>query len=542
MDMKRILILALAGFAGWALDASAAPADLEMARAVAEVRASIDASELRALETQSLDELNAAAYEQVVRELKLSKEQRKRFEPLYKEYRRALDRAVDASAAQDRTLDDGAQRRALKAKLDNISATAQVKRDYVDRFAEMLSAEQIRQLYNTEGQIATGIKRATTGVRPAPAKLRGSGRLVTQDWGAVGDYTKLVAGLFCKVTVSSTAQTVSVTADDNVIEHLAMECEAGALSFRLVQSSRNFSLSDVSISIVVPASLKLWSIVTQSYGAVICRMPLRGESFEVQIGTYGSVEADLDAQQRVGLSVSSYGKFSGSICCDAGKIDISSYGTLSGAVTCRTQGSLSIGSYAKYAKGAVAAPDLTLAVGSGGSFEGDAIAKNDLKLSVQSYGKFVGSLVCGRGTFQVGSFGSVSGRVAATDALSAELNSYAKFSGAVACASAKVRVQSYGSFSVSFAGDALDASVGAYGKIALSGSATVRSAKVEVGMNAGYSAPNLQVADYDVQVQNNGKASLWCSQTLKIAAASTARVDYDGPCKVENRMSNVRRR
>lgn len=104
--MKRILILLLAGLVGWMLDASAAPADL--ARAVAEVRASIDAAERRALETQSLDELNAAAYEQVVRELKLSREQRKRFEPLYREYRRALDRAVDASAAQDRTFDDAA--------------------------------------------------------------------------------------------------------------------------------------------------------------------------------------------------------------------------------------------------------------------------------------------------------------------------------------------------------------------------------------------------------------------------------------------------
>lgn len=541
--MKRILILLLAGLAGWALDASSAPANLEMARAVAEVRASIDASELRALETQSLDELNAAAYEQVVRELKLSKEQRKRFEPLYKEYRRALDRAVDVSAAQDRTLDDGAQRRALKAKLGNISASAQVKRDYVDRFAEILSAEQIRLLYNTEGQIATGIKRATTGVSPAPAKLRGSGRLVTQDWGAVGDYTKLVAGGHCRVTVSSTARTVSVTADDNVIEHLAMKYEQGELSIRLVQSvGRSMETSNISISVVVPASSKLRSIVSQSHGAVICRTPLRGESFEVQVGTYGSVEAELDAQQTVGLSVSSYGEFTGDVHCDAGKIDLSSYGSLSGSVTCRTRGALSIGSYAKYAKGSVAAPDLTLAVSSGGSFGGDAIAKNELKLSVQSYGKFVGSVACGRGTLQIASFGSVNGRVAASDALSLTLGSYAKFSGAVACSSAELRVQSYGSFSGTFAGDALDASVGSYGKITLSGSATVRTVKAEVGMSAVYSASELRVADYDVQVQNYGRATLWCSGTLKTAAASSARIEYDGPCKVDSTPSNIRRR
>ena len=541
MDMKRILILFLAGLAGWMLDASAAPADL--ARAVAEVRASIDAAERRALETQSLDELNAAAYEQVVRELKLSREQRKRFEPLYREYRRALDRAVDASAAQDRTFDDAAQRRALKAKLGNISATAQVKRDYVDRFAEILTAEQIRLLYNTEGQIASGIKRATAGVQPAPAKLRGSGRLVTQDWGAVGEYAKLVAGVHCRVTVSSTARTVSVTADDNVIDHLSMECQDGTLSVRLVQSvGRSMETSNISISVVVPASPALRTVVTQSYGAVICRTPLRGEAFEVQVGSFGSVEAELDAQQTVGLSVSSYGKFTGDVHCDAGKIDITSYGSLSGSVTCRTQGALSIGSYAKYAKGSVAAPDLTLAVGSGGSFGGDAIAKDELKLSVQSYGKFVGSVACGRGTVRVASFGSVNGRVAASGDVSLALGSYAKFSGAVACSSAELRVQSYGAFSGTFAGDALDASVGSYGRISLSGSATVRTVKAEVGMSAVYSAPELRAVDYDVQVQNYGRATLWCSGTLKASAASSARIDYDGPCKVESAPTNVRRR
>lgn len=541
MDMKRILILILAGLAGWALDASASPA--ELARAVAEVRASIDASELRALESQSLDDLNAAAYEQVVRELKLSKEQRKRFEPLYKEYRRALDRAVDVAAAQDRTLDDVAQRQALKAKLGNISATAEVKRDYVDRFAEILTAEQIRRLYNTEGQIATGIKRATAGVTPAPAKLRGSGRLVTQDWGAVGDYTKLVAGGHCRVTVSSTARTVSVTADDNVIEHLAMKYEQGELSIRLVQSvGRSTETSNISISVVVPASPKLRSIVSQSHGAVICRTPLRGESFEVQVETYGSVEAELDAQRTVDLSVSSYGKFTGDIRCDTGIIQISSYGALSAPVTCRTRCDLSIGSYAKYAKGCVTAPDLTLSVSSGGSFGGDAVAKNELTLSVQSYGKFAGSASCGRGTLQVSSYGTVNGRVAASSALTLAIGSYAKFSGSVACSSAELRVQSYGSFSGTFAGDALDASVGAYGKITLSGAAEVRKVKAEVGMNAGFSASELRVADYDVQVQNYGSASLWCSGMLKIAASSTARVDYDGPCKVDSTPSNIRRR
>ena len=181
-------------------------------------------------------------------------------------------------------------------------------------------------------------------------------------------------------------------------------------------------------------------------------------------------------------------------------------------------------------------------MGSGGSFGGDAIAKDELKLSVQSYGKFVGSVACGRGTVRVASFGSVNGRVAASGDVSLALGSYAKFSGAVACSSAELRVQSYGAFSGTFAGDALDASVGSYGRISLSGSATVRTVKAEVGMSAVYSAPELRAVDYDVQVQNYGRATLWCSGTLKASAASSARIDYDGPCKVESAPTNVRRR
>lgn len=58
--------------------------------------------------------------------------------------------------------------RDFKTKLSNIAATAQVKRDYVDKFAAVLTAEQIRRLYNTEGEIGTNIKRAAVDRRPQP--------------------------------------------------------------------------------------------------------------------------------------------------------------------------------------------------------------------------------------------------------------------------------------------------------------------------------------------------------------------------------------
>ena len=55
--------------------------DREIARAVTEARQAIDAAERIDLANQSLEELNKAAREQIVRELGLSTRQRREFEP-----------------------------------------------------------------------------------------------------------------------------------------------------------------------------------------------------------------------------------------------------------------------------------------------------------------------------------------------------------------------------------------------------------------------------------------------------------------------------
>ena len=96
--------------------------DREIDRAIAEARAAIDAAETAAVANQSIEELNKAAREQVVRELGLTSRQRKEFEPLYKAYREALDKAVNTP---DAGTDEAAQRQGLKTKLSNIAATAQ---------------------------------------------------------------------------------------------------------------------------------------------------------------------------------------------------------------------------------------------------------------------------------------------------------------------------------------------------------------------------------------------------------------------------------
>ena len=349
----------------------------------------------------------------------------------------------------------------------------------MDKFAAVLTAEQIRRLYNPEGEIGTNIKRAAVDRRRNQnTRLKGSGRMVTQDWGKAGDYTGISAAAFFDVTVSPTARTISVTADDNVIDYLVLERDGGTLKFRVNANNTE----NISVSVVVPASAALRQISAGSYGKVTCKLPLKGPSVAVSVSSYGSVIADIDTPGTAQLNVSSYGIFSGSVRCNDCELRVSSYGSAQAPVDCRNNCQVTVGSYAKFS--------------------------NDIKASVL--------------TLKISSGASVSSTLI-SDALTLSVDSYAKFSGAVTVNSRQAKL-------------------GSYGKINLKGSAQVASAAVRVSSGAVFSAPELRVADYDLTVSNYAKADVWCSGTLRINASTAARITYDGPCRVESLTDNIRRR
>ena len=385
--------------------------DREIDRAIAEARAAIDAAETAAVANQSIEELNKAAREQVVRELGLTSRQRKEFEPLYKAYREALDKAVNTP---DAGTDEAAQRQGLKTKLSNIAATAQVKRDYVDKFAAVLTAEQIRRLYNTEGEIGTNIKRAAVDRRRNQnTRLKGSGRMVTQDW-------------------------------DNVIDYLVLERDGGTLKFRVNANNTE----NISVSVVVPASAALRQISAGSYGKVTCKLPLKGPSVAVSVSSYGSVIADIDTPGTAQLNVSSYGKFSCSVRCNDCELRVSSYGSAQAPVDCRNNCQVTVGSYAKFSND-IKASVLTLKISSGASVSSTLIS-DALTLSVDSYAKFSGAVTVNsrQAKLTVSSGGSFNGTFSG-NSLEAEVGSYGKINlkGSAQVASAAVRVSSGAVFS-----------------------------------------------------------------------------------------------
>ncbi len=484
--MKQFLTFLVALLFAFA-NCMAMPSELDVA--VAEVRAAINAAEIAALKSQSLEELNEAAQAQVVRELKLTGAKRKEFETLYRSYRAALDKAVCTTTGVV-TNDQ------LKAKLSNIAATAQVKRDYVDRFAKILTAEQIRTLYNTEGQIATSIKSAVG--RRSQGRLRGSGRLVTQDWGKVGDYTSISTSSFVKVTVSATARTVSVTADDNVIDYVEMARENGGLKFRLNASQTQ----DISVSIVVPSSSSLASVSAGSFGKIICQTPLTAADVQVATSSYGVVEADIVCTGKASVKISSYGTFTGSVQCEDCNYVLSSYASGSGSVVCRDLCDMNVSSYASFS---------------------DPVKAKNVNLQISSYASFKGSLM-------------------AADETKLSVGSYATFSGDITSQTTVMSGSSGASIRSAFTGSSLRAEVGSYSKIVLSGAAKVNSAIVEIASSGSFSASELQVVDYTLTASAYASASVWCSGVLHVNAATSATVKYDGPCRVESFSPNIKRR
>ena len=537
--MKRLLILICA--LGIAAATPAAPRTDDMRQALSDVRTAIDDAERQALESQSLEELNAAAREQVVRELKLTREQRKKFDPLYDAYRRALAQAIAAEKVDDPAADEATQRRRLKAKLENISATAQVKRDYVDRFAEVLTAEQIRRLYNAEGQIATSIKRATTYKSHSREviRIKGKGNQATQDWGAAGDYKGIVADSYFHVTVSPTARTISVTTDERLIDHIALDRTDGVLRFR-----RNVGIraenADLTVKVTVPLSAALRSLSAGSYGRIECPTPLKGESVSVEVSSYGRVSADLTATGKATLKINSYGKFEGSVRCDACDFSLSSYGTASCPIVCRTQCNARIGSYAKFSE-TIDAPQIDAQIASGAAV-GSALKCDVLKLGVASYAKYTGNIDCREARVSISSGASVDSRIDASQSLDISLSSYAKFSGAVRSGRSALTIQSGASFDADFRSDSFEATAGSYGKIRLNGEAVVAKGSVKLSSGSSFSAPSLRVKEYRISAQNYSKSNVWCSGELHVDAATTAQVTYDGPCRVEATPSNVRRK
>lgn len=110
--------------------------------------------------------------------------------------------------------------------------------------------------------------------------------MVTQDWGKAGDYTAVAASSSFDITISPAAKTVSVTANDNVIDYLSMEREGGKLKFRIDANNTE----NISVKVVLPASTALNAISASGFSTVTNLLPMKGEHISVNVSSSASVK------------------------------------------------------------------------------------------------------------------------------------------------------------------------------------------------------------------------------------------------------------
>lgn len=171
------------------------------------------AAEPVVVEMQTAEQIRAAAREQVISSLNLSDKTRRQFEPIYDEYRAAL--AEVASKANEQ-IDDVTPLNAIKANLASVAATAQVKLDYIDRFAELLSSDQIRQLYNSEGTLAWTIRQVAGTDFEGDVEM--SGQMFYLDssllWQTVGNQPNVEVYNYVSEAISNPNRRIYFVGDD----------------------------------------------------------------------------------------------------------------------------------------------------------------------------------------------------------------------------------------------------------------------------------------------------------------------------------------
>lgn len=449
--------------------------------------------------------LNNAQVKQIIEEFDLSKSERKRFDAIYSEYRRALERGLKElpTDAELRLADKNGQLRFLKDKLSNFATVAEIKRAYVDRFSEVLNADQIRALYNAESATSQKIKEkvaVNSFSSPKAKQLVGSGRLVSREvTGIRNDYTGLQTSYGVEVALGSGPETV-VTADDNVIDYVRVEQQGGTVKIYLHAGS----VSNCTVKVALPFSARLREVTaciasritgTQTIGGVsdVRIAATAGSAVFLPVRTTGSCELQLTSSSRyrgeIEAGTCRLSLTSGAIA----EAPIRSTGTCDVACTssARLESSVSTSGKCRMqltsgsrATGGIDAADLELNISSSARYEGDLQLKNKATVNSTSGAKINATL-----TAQALQFVGTS------------------------------------SSSAQFTGGRVD------------------EATAEISSGSFLGAEHLVVRNLSVRATSGSRADVFCSGLLKVESGSGSKISYGGDCRVEyGAQSGIRKR
>ncbi len=495
---------------------------------------------------QSVEELNAALREQVLATLKLAAEKRSELEPIYDEYRKALKDAVVIVVDQDRDSQE-----ALDTHLQNIKAAAEVKQRYLSRFAKVLSPEQIRILFEAEGELASNA-RTKSAERRAKRLKEESAAVVTRELGKVGDYRTLVVGNSIHVVVKPDIDKVRVTLHEYLVDCVQMSESNGVLELKYnvtsktkKEFSRLYKQSNFSAWIEIPVSAVLEKVTLGSYSTFKSEeSPLRGNDVELAIGSFSRADVDVRTKQNVTLVLNSYAKYKGNLYCRKADISVGTFAAVGSHVMADDHCTMKIGSYSNW-RGDIRTSTADMVADGFSKYIGDVTATT-ADIRVGSYASIVGAVTTHKDALlSLGAFGEVMSAVSAGTDATVEMVSYAKFGGSVAATGrVNLSMNTYSSFSASVKCEELVADMVAYTKTRISSfedAGAISKATVTVGYQSNYLAPKLEVANYDIRsVGAYARLDVNCTERLDVSELpSTARINLTGDCQVNAMPSQI---
>jgi hypothetical protein len=119
---------------------------------VAQPRSEADKAEAKA----RMEQLLQTRLEMLKNELQLTDTQYAAFEPVYRDYRKALDRVVDRKAmrVKKEEINNENALKVVAARLSNTAVSTAVKQRYLVAFTEVIEPIQIERLYRIDDRIA----------------------------------------------------------------------------------------------------------------------------------------------------------------------------------------------------------------------------------------------------------------------------------------------------------------------------------------------------------------------------------------------------
>lgn len=220
-----------------------------------------------------------------------------------------------------------------------------------------------------------------------PRKLRGNGRQITQTFVTTDAYNSIHVSDGIEVTVSASAEYISVTADENIIKYVNTDRSGRTLRF----SANSRVIDGSTVQVTVPASTTLRYLTAENGGSINCETPIGYGNVNIQTSGGGRIVADITEAGRLTMKISSASSFKGSAESSSCDITISDGSIADARIKSRGDCRLNCSGASAFT-GTLEGADCNIAASSGSTVNAQVKSSGDIAATLSKASSFTGAL------------------------------------------------------------------------------------------------------------------------------------------------------